>query len=238
MGYVPEWSRANHAKSSNAPTDVAKPGTKYGIVSKELFERPTSPSNNAGQTPFTRHYAEGGEVNIKGDTVGEYSGDDSIVKYRMNQTDADGNDLRSKFTKDSVSSDRDMDTGMESDTSTKKETSADLDPYGAANKSQSSAKSSPVKSVAKAPVQPKTVVAKETSQDNDPYGAANKETSADLDPYKATSTNDSKKPYIDVPKNNVGMKQFGDGESPIGSLFKKMSRGSQRTRAANKSKDD
>ena len=55
-----------------------------------------------------------------------YTGDDPIVKYRMGMIDDKGNDL----------------------TKSKQETSADLDPYGAANR--------------------------ETSADLDPYGAAGK----------------------------------------------------------------
>ena len=57
---------------------------------------------------------------------GGYTGDDPIVKYRMGMIDDKGNDL----------------------TKSKQETSADLDPYGAANR--------------------------ETSADLDPYGAAGK----------------------------------------------------------------
>jgi hypothetical protein len=57
---------------------------------------------------------------------GGYTGDDPIVKYRMGMIDDKGNDI----------------------TKSKQETSADLDPYGAANR--------------------------ETSADLDPYGAAGK----------------------------------------------------------------
>jgi hypothetical protein len=57
----------------------------------------------------------------------------------------------------------------------------------------------------------------ETSADLDPYGVTRRETAADLDPYNAASKTAA--PYIDIPKNNPGMKQFGSGESPLGGMF-------------------
>ena len=82
MGYVPDWARAHQGKKPAA--SVAKTETKFGIVSKPLFHG------------AVQKFADGGEVelNVNGDKVGEYSGNDEIVKYRMNQIDAEGNDLR------------------------------------------------------------------------------------------------------------------------------------------------
>lgn len=65
----------------------------------------------------------------------------------------------------------------------------------------------------------------ETSADLDPYGATRKETSADLDPYNAASKpgairKPGSTPYIDIPANNPGMKQFRtDAVSPMESAF-------------------
>jgi len=88
MGHVPDWARSNQGKGQAPAT--TKPATKFGIVSKPLFHH-----DNAAAKPLQR-FADGGEVelNIKGEKVGEYSGDDEIVKYRMNMIDEKGNDLR------------------------------------------------------------------------------------------------------------------------------------------------
>ena len=65
----------------------------------------------------------------------------------------------------------------------------------------------------------------ETSADLDPYGATRKETSADLDPYGAASKpgairKPGSTPYIDIPANNPGMRQFRtDAVSPMESAF-------------------
>lgn len=89
MGYVPEWQRANQNKTS-----TSKP--QQGVRSVELFHNAPDRNSNGKQSLFTRHYADGGDVelNVNGDQIGQYSGNDDIVKYRMNQIDAQGNDLR------------------------------------------------------------------------------------------------------------------------------------------------
>jgi hypothetical protein len=95
---------------------------------------------------------------------------------------------------------------------TKRETSADLDPYGAASKPVAA----PVRR-APAPARAAPVRA-ETSADLDPYGVTRRETAADLDPYNAASK--SAAPYINLPANNPGMKQFRTGaKSPIENLL-------------------
>jgi len=230
MGYVPDWLRANHAKNSTTSSDSAPSGIKYGIVSRELF-------HNAPKQKF----ADGGDVNIKGETMGEYSGDDEIVKYRMNQIDDKGNDLRSKFTKDTVSSDRDSDAGMDIDTSAKTP-SRDFDagPNLSTSPKSSDAKPSYTKST------PKPSSTASSSRDFDAPDDGTTSPKASDDRMKARApaapsapAKESKK-YIDIPKNNTGMRQYrDDAESPAGSFFKKLvGSQSQRTKAANKSKDD
>lgn len=81
MGYVPEWQRASHAKAGTTQKQT-------GVRCVELFHNASKPSQP------TKRFADGGEVNAKGETMGEYSGNDDIVKYRMNQIDDKGADLR------------------------------------------------------------------------------------------------------------------------------------------------
>jgi hypothetical protein len=95
---------------------------------------------------------------------------------------------------------------------TRRETSADLDPYGAASKPVAA----PVRR-APAPVRAAPVKA-ETSADLDPYNVTRRETAADLDPYNAASK--SAAPYINIPANNPGMRQFRTGaKSPVENLL-------------------
>jgi hypothetical protein len=105
---------------------------------------------------------------------------------------------------------------------TRKETSRDLDPYGAASKPV-------VAPVRRAPVR-RPMVKPETSADLDPYGVTRKETSADLDPYNAASKPAA--PFIDIPKNNPGMKQYGSGQSPLGGMFNRFFNASPSDQAA------
>ena len=56
------------------------------------------------------------------------------------------------------------------------------------------------------------------------------ETSADLDPYNAASKPAA--PFIDIPKNNPGMKQYGSGPSPLGGMFNRFFNASPSDQAA------
>jgi hypothetical protein len=107
----------------------------------------------------------------------------------------------------------------------KPETSADLDPYGAARRETSAdldpygAASKPVAAPVRRPPMRRPMVKPETSADLDPYGMTRKETSADLDPYGAASKPGAA-PYINIPANNPGMKQFRtDAVSPMETMF-------------------
>ena len=255
MGYVPEWSRANHAKNNGTSKTDSQSTSKYGIVSRELFQRPNSPSSNAGQTPFTRHYADGSEgaveMNANNEPIGQYSGDDEIVKYRMNQIDKDGNDLRipeSAKTTQSQADAQDMDNArgetVKSDTSVKKETSADLDPYGAANKSSTASASVAEKAPAKS--KPSKSAASKAVNDDPDYNVEPRDGYQRSQALKGASypstpakSDEPKKPFIEIPKDsNIGMRQYQkDAESPMGSFFSKLTNSqSQRTAAANKNK--
>jgi hypothetical protein len=61
MGYIPDWQRQSAAKSSS-PSGAGKEPTKFGVVSKPIFHGANQMSSNAKQSPFTRHYADGGDV--------------------------------------------------------------------------------------------------------------------------------------------------------------------------------
>lgn len=183
MGYAPDWTRANHGKKPAA--SVAKPQTKFGIVSKPLF-------HNAVQK-----FADGGEVelNVNGDKVGDYSGSDDIVKYRMNQTDAEGNNLRipeSAKTTQSQMEVQDMENGSGSSASSAKSEAV----------STSSPAAAPARMDAKKPARssvPKTV--KTTPQSQYDYN------DMENGPGETTSANPEmvRKAYIDAA--NIQRKQ-------------------------------
>lgn len=221
MGYVPEWSRANHAKSANITKDSSPTGTNYGIVSKPLFHSEA------------KMFADGGEVNAKGEKMGEYSGDDEIVKYRMNQIDEKGNDLRipeSAKTTQSQMEVQDMENGSGSEMKSTPQSQMEVQDKES-GRSQDYAKSSPAKSIAKAKATP--------SRDFDSDGSVAVTGNRDMD--IDTVATPKSKPYINIPKNSsIGMRQYSqDAESPAVSFFKKLvSSESQRTKAAKKSKDD
>jgi hypothetical protein len=120
----------------------------------------------------------------------------------------------------------------------KQETSADLDPYGAARRETSAdldpygAASKPVAApVRRAPMR-RPMAKPETSADLDPYGVTRRETSADLDPYGAANKPGAA-PYIDIPANNPGMKQYRtDAVSPLGGMFNRFFNASPGDQAA------
>jgi hypothetical protein len=119
----------------------------------------------------------------------------------------------------------------------KQETSADLDPYGAARRETSAdldpygAASRPVAAPVRRPPMRRPMVKPETSADLDPYGVTRRETSADLDPYGAANKPGAA-PYIDIPPNAAGMKQYGSGESPLGGMFNRFFNASPSDQAA------
>jgi len=94
MGYAPDWNKGSMKKSGATPV-------KHGVTSRELFH---------GAKQGVQKYADGGDVdaynvkyaptpdtselNIRGEKVGFYEGNDPIAKYRMNMTEADGKRLR------------------------------------------------------------------------------------------------------------------------------------------------
>lgn len=61
MGYIPDWQRQSAAKNSSR-SGAAKEPTKFGVVSKPIFHGANQQHSNAKQTPFSRHYADGGDV--------------------------------------------------------------------------------------------------------------------------------------------------------------------------------
>lgn len=101
MGYAPDWNKGSMKKSGATPV-------KHGVTSRELFHGAKA----------VRKYADGGEVeyanpaaaaaepvelNIRGEKVGKYEGNDEIVKYRMNMTDdVGGKSLRYKDNPDAM----------------------------------------------------------------------------------------------------------------------------------------
>lgn len=222
MGFVPDWIRSSMCKTGTASKDSAKPATKFGIVSRELF-------HNAPK------FADGGEVNAKGETMGEYSGDDEIVKYRMNQIDDKGNDLRIPESAKTTQSQMDV-QDMENGSGSTPSRDFDAGPNLSSEPKSSPAKSSPDKSVPKA---------KAKAAPNRDFDAGDDSTSVSpRDGYQRSvalkdMTVPKEKPFIDIPKKAAGLQQYrSDAVSPAETLYKKMTSGSQRTKAAKKSKDN
>lgn len=100
MGYAPDWNKGSMKKAGATPV-------KHGVTSRELFHGAKA----------VQKFADGGgvmgdmsradmmyepapktdELNIRGQAVGKYEGNDEIVKYRMNMTDdVGGKSLRYK----------------------------------------------------------------------------------------------------------------------------------------------
>ena len=229
MGYVPDWIRSTMCKTDVASKDGAKPATKFGIVSRELF-------HNAPVQKF----ADGGDVNVKGEAIGEYSGDDEIVKYRMNQIDDKGEDLRiptSAKTTQSQMDVQDMENGSGSEMKSTPTTQAESqDKENGA--SQSYAKSSSVKSsTAKSSASKASASADPVVNDSPDYNIEPRD-GRQRSVVLKDMTAPKEKPYIDIPKRAVGVQQYkSDAESPVESMFKKLTASqSQRTKAANKGK--
>ena len=94
MGYAPDWNKGSMKKSGATPA-------KHGVVSRELFHGAKKVQNfyDGGSVELPNpsgsdmKYApvpDTNELNIKGDKVGYYTGNDEIAKYRMNMTDGVG----------------------------------------------------------------------------------------------------------------------------------------------------
>lgn len=88
MGHAPDWMRGSMKKTSTAQA-------KQGITSRELFHGANVQKfadgggvlvDSNSDMPY-KPKPDSGELNIKGDKVGVYTGDDPVVKYRMNMTD-------------------------------------------------------------------------------------------------------------------------------------------------------
>jgi hypothetical protein len=97
MGYAPDWNKGSMKKSGATPV-------KHGVTSRELFHGAKTIqkfSDGGVADPFgdLKYQApvDTGEVNIRGEKVGKYDGNDEIVKYRMKMTDdVGGKSLRLK----------------------------------------------------------------------------------------------------------------------------------------------
>ena len=77
MGYIPDWQRQSAAK--NQPQAQTKSPTKFGVVSKPIFHAEKALHSQGTQTPFTRHYADGGDVEYNETDKGLLGGE---IKYR------------------------------------------------------------------------------------------------------------------------------------------------------------
>lgn len=87
MGHAPDWMRGSMKKTGTAQA-------KQGITSRELFHGAVQKFSDGGgvlvdaSSDMTyKPKPDSGELNIKGQKVGVYTGDDPVVKYRMNMTD-------------------------------------------------------------------------------------------------------------------------------------------------------
>jgi len=76
MGYAPEWQRQSMAKTGGSKV-------KEGVISKPIFHEADSRNSNAKQTPFNRHYDNGGEVVYDKTDKGMFGGE---VKYREDES--------------------------------------------------------------------------------------------------------------------------------------------------------
>lgn len=84
MGYAPDWNKGSMKKSGATPV-------KHGVTSRELFHGAKTVQKFAdGGDVLATPDAPAVELNIRGDKVGKYEGNDEIVKYRMNMTDGVG----------------------------------------------------------------------------------------------------------------------------------------------------
>lgn len=100
MGHVPDWARGSMGKGGATP--VKPSPTKHGVVSRELFHNAKPAvknfydgglvelANPSGSDMTYKPAPDSGELNIKGEKVGVYEGNDPIAKYRMNMTDGVG----------------------------------------------------------------------------------------------------------------------------------------------------
>lgn len=94
MGYAPDWNKGSMKKSGATPV-------KHGVVSRELFHGAKTVQKFEDGGPVYADPAAAAsppvEYNIRGQKVGQYEGNDDIVKYRMNMTDdVGGKSLRYK----------------------------------------------------------------------------------------------------------------------------------------------
>lgn len=94
MGYAPDWNKGSMKKAGATPV-------KHGVTSRELFHGAKTVQKFEDGGPVfaspTAAAAEPVELNIRGQKVGKYDGNDEIVKYRMNMTDdVGGKSLRYK----------------------------------------------------------------------------------------------------------------------------------------------
>lgn len=91
MGHAPDWMRGSMKKTSTAPA-------KQGVTSRELFHGAKQVqhfydggavelANPSGSDMTYKPKPDSGELNIKGEKVGVYTGNDPVVKYRMGMTD-------------------------------------------------------------------------------------------------------------------------------------------------------
>jgi hypothetical protein len=93
MGYAPDWNKGSMKKSGATPV-------KQGVTSRELFHGAKQVQRFDDGGAVELKYApvpDTNELNIKGEKVGYYTGNDEIAKYRMNMTDdVGGKSLRYK----------------------------------------------------------------------------------------------------------------------------------------------
>lgn len=94
MGYAPDWNKGSMKKAGATPV-------KHGVTSRELFHGAKAvqkfEDGGAVYADPKAAAAEPVELNIRGQKVGKYDGNDEIVKYRMNMTDdVGGKSLRYK----------------------------------------------------------------------------------------------------------------------------------------------
>jgi hypothetical protein len=91
MGYAPDWNKGSMKKTGATPV-------KHGVTSRELFHGAkqvqhfydggaVESANPSGSDMKYTPVPDTGELNIKGEKVGYYTGNDEIVKYRMKMTD-------------------------------------------------------------------------------------------------------------------------------------------------------
>ena len=154
---APDWQRQSFAKNPTTPNkgNAVTKTPNSSIREVQLFQHAgvVEVDDCGMQGPLK--LADGGDVNVKGDTIGDYSGADPIVQYRMNQIDAKGEDLRipeSAKTTQSQADAKDMENGSSQSTPEPKRFADDMGASAHAKASTPSTSSTPVKaSTAPAP---------------------------------------------------------------------------------------